>query len=159
MNGICIDFEEKNRLSSRLVVDNKYDTDTSSEGFYIYMFRQYSQNLHPKPIYMKIEYNHAGIGKTIPFFIPMVFDNKNNPTSAMTFINDMEDLKKGIPLSQVSQQSYIPLDAVYDFKNKEYAYVFDNRYIGNIEDGVLNLNLFEMKISSDNEKDTENNIS
>jgi hypothetical protein len=70
-NGICINFDESVRLSSRLVVDNKYDTDTSSEGFYIYMFREYSQKLHQKRIYMKVEYNHAGIGKTIPFFIPM----------------------------------------------------------------------------------------
>jgi hypothetical protein len=41
------------------------------------------------------------------------------------------------------------LYAVYDFKNKEYAYVFDENYIGKIENGVLNLNLFEMKISSE----------
>ncbi len=146
-DGLCISFDEATRLSSRLVVDNKYDTDTSSEGFYIYMFREYSQKLHPKPIYMKIEYNHAGIGKTIPFFVPMEFSG-NTAIDRLTF-KDLELLKSGIPLNQVYAQSYIPLIAVYDFKNKEYAYMFDERYIEPIEDGVLNLNLFEMKISNE----------
>ena len=151
---ICIDLSEKSRLSSRLVVDNKYDTDTSSEGFYIYMFREYSQKLHPKRIYMKIEYNHAGIGKTIPFFVPMNLDDEKNP-KRLTF-KDLKGLKKGIPLDQVYKQSYIPLTAVYDFKNKEYVYMFNESYIEPIEDGVLNLNLFEMKIQ--NEEDTKTNI-
>lgn len=148
-SGICINFDESVRLSSRLVVDNKYDTDTSSEGFYIYMFREYSQKLHPKPIYMKIEYNHAGIGKTIPFFVPMEFSG-DTPTKRLTF-KDLEELKRGIPLNQVYKQSYIPLTAVYDFKNKEYAYMFDERYVSEIKDGLLNLNLFEMKISNEDE--------
>lgn len=146
---VCVDFSESARLSSRLVVDNKYDTDTSSEGFYLYMFREYSQKLHPKPIYMKIEYNHAGIGKTIPFFVPMDLSDEKNP-DRLTF-KDLDELKKGIPLDQVYKQSYIPLYAVYDFKNKEYAYMFDEHYIEEIKDGVLNLNLFEMKISSEEE--------
>ena len=148
-NGLCISFDESTRLSSRLVVDNKYDTDTSSESFYLYMFREYSKKLHPKPIYMKIEYNHAGVGKVIPFFVPMNLDDEENP-ERLTF-KDLKELKKGIPLDQVYKQSYIPLTAVYDFKNKEYAYIFDEHYVEPIEDGVLNLNLFEMKISTEDE--------
>ena len=50
-------------------MNNKHVTDTSSEGFYLYIFREYAEKLHPKPIYMKIEFNHAGIGKQIPFLI------------------------------------------------------------------------------------------
>ena len=60
----------------------------------------------------------------------------------------MAKLKEGIPLERVYAQSYIPLYAVYDFKNKEYAYVFDNRYIS-MDNGIINLNLFEMKIKED----------
>ena len=50
---------------------------------------------------------------------------------------------------------------VYDFKNKEYAYVFDNRYVDvNEEEGVANLNLFELKIKdeSNDENASTNNI-
>ena len=156
--------EDTNRVSSRLTIKNKYETDTSSEGFYIYMFKEYSEKLHPKPIYMKVEFNHAGVGKTIPFSIPMKWEEKTSgethPTTALTLID--EELKKGYPLSYVYAQSYIPLYAVYDFKNKEYAYVFDDRYFINhskdkiYNDGVINLNLFELKIQNenDNEEDT-----
>ena len=157
--------DEKHRISSRLVIDNKYVTDTSSEGFYIYMFREYSEKLHPKPIYMKIEFNHAGIGKTIPFLIPMHWDgnktdrkspeyNKMHPIRRLTLNSSMdeEELKNGIPLSYVYAQMYIPLYAVYDFEKKEYGYVFDDRYVVEDENGILNLNLFELKIKDESQE-------
>lgn len=173
-DNLHLDLDNDKRLSSRISVVNKYDTTSSSEGFYIYMFREYSKKLHPKPIYMKVEYNHAGIGKTIPFIIPMkwssydsntaVIDiqdrfkedttttttNAATPESALTFNNsdDLSKLKEGVPLEYLYAQSYIPLYAVYDFKNKEYAYTFDERYV-KIINGIANLNLFEIKIKSD----------
>lgn len=153
--GYCISLKDDGkRLDSRFVIDNKYTTDTSSEGFYIYMFREYAEKLHPKRIYMKIEFNHAGIGKTIPFIVPMKWSEKDankevKPVSALTLNDDdVTELKKGIPLSWVYAQSYIPLYAVYDFKNQEYGYVFDKRYVTN-NNGIINLNLFEIKIKND----------
>lgn len=152
---------EKHRLSSRLSVNNKYETETSSEGFYLYIFREYAENLHPKPIYMKIEYNHAGIGKMIPFLIPMkwgsgegsALTNKMYPKEAYTFEkmddDELAEFKKGIPLSYVYAQTYIPLYAVYDFVNKEYAYVFDSRYVQVNDDSTINLNLFELKVKDE----------
>lgn len=149
---LYLDLDNNKRLSSRLSVVNKYETDSSSEGFYLYIFREYSKKLRPKPIYMKVEFNHAGIGKTIPFIVPMDWSGTTtvNPTSALTFSkrDDLKKLKDGIPLEHVYVQSYIPLYAVYDFKNKEYAYVFDDRYIS-MDNGIVNLNLFEMKIKED----------
>jgi len=144
------------RLSSKIIIDNKYATDTSSEGFYLYIFREYSENLHPKPIYMKVEFNHAGIGRTIPFIVPMHWagrtetDNEMFPQRALTLHgNDLKEMKKGYPLSFVYAQTYIPLYAVYDFKNKEYAYVFDNRYVTIDKDNRLKLNLFELKVATE----------
>jgi hypothetical protein len=145
------------RVSSRFTIRNKYETDTSSEGFYLYMFREYSENLHPKPIYMKVEFNHAGIGRTIPFIIPMKWENPNKneeyfPKETLTLKNDLDELKEGYPLSFVYAQTYIPLYAVYDFKNKEYGYVFDKRYV-TVEDDKIRLNLFELKIKDENTAD------
>lgn len=169
-DSINVIIDENNRISSRLVVDNKYNTDTSSEGFYAYIFREYAENLHPKPIYMKIEFNHAGVGRTIPFLIPMHWSgnttdsggtayNKMYPEHALRFtstsansitgIDDLEELKQGIPLSYVYAQTYIPLYAVYDFDRKEYGYVFDSRYVTQDDDGVINLNLFELKVMNE----------
>lgn len=148
-------IDEAHRISSRLTVKNKYETTTSSEGFYLYIFREYSENLRPKPIYMKVEFNHAGIGRTIPFTIPMKWtnpdgDNIENPERPLMLsaTTDVEEMKEGIPLSRVRTQLYIPLYAVYDFKNKEYAYVFDERYV-DVKDGVVNLNLFELKVKDE----------
>jgi hypothetical protein len=169
-----ISLKEDARLSSRFVIDNKYSTDTSSEGFYIYIFREYAEKLHPKRIYMKIEFNHAGIGKTIPFIVPMKWTEKNDDNEVYperrvtlsnkvetqeqgeetpTALSDLDYLKQGYPLSWVYSQSYIPLYAVYDFKNKEYGYVFDKRYVTE-SNGVIDLNLFEIKIKNDEDPTT-----
>lgn len=168
-SGITID--EGHRLSSRMTIENKYATDTSSEGFYLYMFKEYAENLHPKPIYMKIEFNHSGIGKQIPFTIPMHWTGQTSNSSLESYnkmypdhvlklssSSGVTELKEGIPLSYTYAQSYIPLYAVYDFKNKEYAYVFDNRYVKVDDNGIANLNLFEMKIKNDDKTPSEEEL-
>ena len=149
--------DDSRRLSCKFIIDNKYATDTSSEGFYLYIFREYSENLHPKPIYMKIEFNHAGVGRTIPFIVPMHWSSGSTDSSNEMFPerkltlheDDIDELKGGYPLSFVYAQTYIPLYAVYDFKNKEYAYVFDDRYVTIDEDNKLILNLFELKVATE----------
>jgi G3E family GTPase len=155
---------DKMRVSSRFTIKNKYATDTSSEGFYLYIFREYSENLHPKPIYMKVEFNHAGVGRTIPFIVPMKWteptEESNNevyPVSALTLSgDDLNYLKEGYPLSYVYAQTYIPLYAVYDFKNRQYVYVFDERYIKRDEEtNKVKLNMFEIKIKDEKEATAE----
>lgn len=156
-----ITIDENKRLGSRLTISNKYNTDTSSEGFYIYMFKEYSKNLHPRQIFMKVDFNHAGVGLSLPFIKPMswnkVGDNEElTPQEPLGL--DSEELKDGILLEQKYAQDYIPLYAVYDFKNKEYAYVFDKRYV-TVEDGIASLNLFELKLKDEsgetNDTDTK----
>lgn len=146
---------DTNRTSSRFVIKNRYATDTSAEGFYVYIFREYSENLYPKPIYMKVEFNHAGVGRTIPFIIPMRWsgstENENEmlPVSALTLDDEnLTYLKQGYPLSYVYAQTYIPLYAVYDFKHKQYAYVFDDRYVSE-NNGKIVLNMFELKVKDE----------
>lgn len=156
-----ITIDENKRLGSRLIISNKYNTDTSSEGFYIYMFKEYSKNLHPRQIFMKVDFNHAGVGLSLPFIKPMswnkVGDNEElTPQKPLGL--DSKELKDGILLEQKYAQDYIPLYAVYDFKNKEYAYVFDKRYV-TVEDGIASLNLFELKLKDEsgdtNDTDTK----
>ena len=154
-------IEESNRLSSRFVITNKYDTDTSPEGFYIYMFKEYSENLHPREIFMKVEFNHAGIGTTIPFIKPMHWTNGGSsktcfPKEELSLFKDKEEMKNGIELEKKNAQDYIPLYAVYDFKNKEYVYVFDKRYV-TVNDGVASINLFELKLRDESNDSTSLN--
>lgn len=155
----AVTLDDEHRLSSRFTIKNKYATDTSSEGFYLYIFKEYSPNLKPKPIYMKVEFNHAGIGHTIPFMRPMIFSGGTNdevwyPKSGITLSNtgDVKTLKEGIRLQDFYSQIYIPLYAVFDYKNREYAYVFDDRYVKVDDNGVAQLNLFEVKIKDESDK-------
>lgn len=164
-NVVDMMVKDSRRISSRLTIQNKYETDTSSEGFYIYIFREYSEKLIPKPIYMKVEFNHAGIGKSIPFVIPMKWEDvesgETRPVSAlkMSVKDELDEMKSGFTLSYTYAQSYIPLYAVYDFENKEYGYVFDSRYVTqptvNDDEAVINLNLFEMKIANEDKAPTD----
>lgn len=158
-NGGSVVIDESKRLSSRFVITNKYDTDTSSEGFYIYMFKEYSENLHPREIFMKVEFNHAGIGTTLPFIKPMSWTKDN---SSKTWFPNKElsvgsaEMMKGVELEKKNAQDYIPLYAVYDFKNKEYVYVFDKRYV-TVNDGVASINLFELKLRDESNDSTSLN--
>lgn len=62
-------FDEKTRLSSQFVVKSKNTSKASSEGFYLYIWKDNSTPL-PQDLYMKVEFNHAGYGRTIPFMMP-----------------------------------------------------------------------------------------
>lgn len=62
-------FNENTRLSSQFVVKSKNTSKASSEGFYLYIWKDNSTPL-PQDLYMKVEFNHAGYGRTIPFMMP-----------------------------------------------------------------------------------------
>ena len=67
--------------------------------------------------------------------------------------NDRKEMMKGIEREKKNAQDYIPLYAVYDFKNKEYVYVFDKRYV-TVNDGVASINLFELKLRDESNDST-----
>lgn len=56
-------------ITSQLTVNDEYDMTKSGEGFNLYLFREDApiENV-PQDIYMKVEFNHAGYGRTVPLF-------------------------------------------------------------------------------------------
>lgn len=147
---IVYEWDYNKRLDSSFTVRNKYDSDYSSEGYYIYMFREYSTALHPNKIYMKVEFNHAGVGKTLPFFLPK---SKDGHILQLNNEKDVEELKSGVSLEDAHRMSYIPLNAVYDSINRKYSYYFDKSWVNpkdieKNEDKII-FNLFEMKIKNE----------
>ena len=147
-------FDADYRLDSRLTIQNKYKSDKSSEGFYAYIFREYSSELHPQNIYMKVEFNHAGIGKTIPMVLPMKWEN-GSPTGLLKLSEEdgLKTIKEGIPLDRLYQEMYIPFECKYDRLNRKYVYypkegTFDPNWTP-ISDGTLEFNLFELKIKDE----------
>ena len=69
------DFDEEKRLSSQLVVSSKNTSSSSSDGFYMYIWKD-NESAMPQDLYMKVEFNHAGYGRTIPFMMPFWDERK-----------------------------------------------------------------------------------
>ena len=96
--GIRVDreysFDEEHRLSSQFVVKNKNTSTASSEGFYLYLWKD-NESVLPQDLYMKVEFNHAGYGRTIPFMMPYWDKQKwNNEKSGIkTFDKILNDWK------------------------------------------------------------------
>lgn len=150
-------LNDETRLSSRFTVTDKYITNTSSEGFYLYMFKDYSKKTRLSTIYLKIEFNHAGIGKTIQFMLP----RKEDGTPLYVYNEeDVEILKKGFPMGDIYNQIYIPINIIYDEASNKYVYflpeeIRENKDLINtrneqiVPDEIMEFNLFEVKFANE----------
>ena len=89
-------FDEEHRLSSQFVVKNKNTSTASSEGFYLYLWKD-NESVLPQDLYMKVEFNHAGYGRTIPFMMPywdkQKWNNDNKKSGIKTFDEILNDWK------------------------------------------------------------------
>lgn len=123
----------ENRLDCKFVIRDEYYTEKCSEGFNIYYFPNdiiESENME-KTIYMKIEFNHAGFGRTIPMITCGNPDGSGNIGS--------------LSLKEYRRRLYIKLKLKYI--NGKYIYVIDekNSCIKQNEDNnaTIVFNLFE----------------
>ena len=137
-------YIESLRLSSQFVVKDKYLSDSSSEGFYLYLWKSMETTVH-SDIYMKVEFNHAGYGRTIPFMLP--FKNGDIKTF-QNIVDDWNNADGGYDIRQYNDYSYIRLKYYYDNTAKEHYYYVDNDTYGDSigEDGIITLNLYEAKV-------------
>lgn len=76
-----IDELERLRCSSQIKVCDKYSSKRSSEGFYFYTYKNNDNGVFPSDIYMRVEFNHAGYGRTIPFMMPYIRKNEEKLTT------------------------------------------------------------------------------
>lgn len=150
--------KEERRLSARFTVRDKYQSDASSEGFYLYLFAEDDTGLRPQDVYMRVEFNHAGYGRTIPFMMPV-------QEKAATYVNngvtvdypyysaiDIKDSAfpyEGYRLSRYYDNLFIQLKRVYDKENQRHVYYLPAPMAapsGNGETAKLVLNLYEVKV-------------
>lgn len=146
-------FDEEHRLSSQFVVKNKNTSTASSEGFYLYLWKD-NESVLPQDLYMKVEFNHAGYGRTIPFMMPY-WDkqkwNKEKKSGIKTFneiLNDWKDTKivdgggnvtwknktdGHYGMGQYMKFSYIHLKYKYDKDNNKHIYYLDPETYGKID--------------------------
>lgn len=171
--GDNVDEWEELRLSSQFVVTDKYSSKNSSEGFYFYTYRTNDNGVYPSDIYMRVEFNHAGYGRTIPFMMPYVRENerkkKKGPYEGQTKIKSFEEIcndwstvdKKGdhkddndIGYGSVKYVKYthIKWKYRYDKNTQKHIYYLDPEQYGksvtsNNDNGHnIILNLYEGKI-------------
>ena len=137
-------YIESLRLSSQFVVKDKYLSDSSSEGFYLYLWKS-METTEPSDIYMKVEFNHAGYGRTIPFMMPF---NDGGIKSFENIVDDWQGANSGYDIRQYNDYSYIRLKHYYDNTTKGHYYYVDNGTYGDSigEDGIITLNLYEAKV-------------
>lgn len=121
------------RLDTEICIKSEMDNMASSEGFNLYLFGDDAgirdEGKPYRTIYMKVEFNHAGNGKTIPMIMWPKDENGNfRDLTADTFLNDL----------------YIPVHVGY----------IDDRFVYSLptvenENGNLRLILFEPKLGYD----------
>ena len=91
LKDATLDQVEELRLSCQFTVRDKFQSDASSDGFYLYLWKDNESGVMPSDIYMKVEFNHAGYGRTIPFMMPF-WDHKKRYDKE----NDKLPQKQGI---------------------------------------------------------------
>lgn len=161
--------DESKRLSSRFTIKNMFECAESSEGFYLYLFKNFSQGLREQTIYMRVQFNHAGVGKTINFTQPFKED-ENKDKSMLEFPNDINILKSGCTLNKLYENLFIEIKVKYDFDLRKFVYYLPSWLVDKDNLNQMHFNLYELKIADEsnvgvikkktqtNEEDTEENI-
>lgn len=140
------EIRDELRLSSQFIIQNKYST-SSSDGFYLYLFAEDDPKLTPKDIYLKVEFNHAGYGRTLPFMMPIKDDGGIMDMQEIInkwYEKDDEGETKGFTIKKYYSYTYIKFKAVYDKKLKKHVYYMDNQ--STVNDRIMTLNLYEAKL-------------
>ena len=155
LEGIRVDREvhfnrepdnvEEYRLSSQFSVKDRYSSLASSDGFYVYLWKDNDLGITPSDIYLKVEFNHAGYGRTIPFMMP--FRDGGGIKTFEEIVSDWND--GGYGVRKYLKYSYIHFKYRYDKEAERHIYYLDPDQYGSItldKDNVLNINLWEAKV-------------
>lgn len=150
MDGGKFSYKENMRLDSRISVSDKFETKTSSDGFYLYVYKDYSEGLKNNKLYMRVQFVNAKYGKVCNMYIP--HDAEGNAIDLSTSQTNHKKLTRGMKLSEIMDNLYIPLTGKYDYDNKRYIYYFPNQLVYFDEEAqTLHFNLYETKAADESE--------
>lgn len=117
-------------VTSQFVVNDEYDMTRSGEGFNLYLFRQDAPiENESQDIYMKVEFNHAGYGRTIP----LIFWRKEQ-TTGDTGCTD----EKPMPLTIGNYLDSLYIRVRIMLTSEGYVYEFPDAVPSNNECGGWN---------------------
>ncbi len=146
ITNITDDEIENYRLSSQFSVKDRYSSLASSDGFYLYLWKDNDLGFTPSDIYLKVEFNHAGYGRTIPFMMP--YKDNRGIKSFQDILDDWNE-NGGYGIRKYIKYSYIHFKYKYDKETQRHIYYLDKDQYGNItleKGNVLNINLWEAKV-------------
>ena len=141
--------DERLQLSCNFTCFNKNNMSGSSEGYYLYLFPTLVEE-GEREIYMRVEFNHAKYGQTIPMILPRDADEsgntipRENPRENYTKTLDIDKKPKIMTdLNALYDDMYIPIKIKYCDDKKSYVW-----YFSDVEKGKNNptFNLWEPKI-------------
>lgn len=118
---------------SMFVVDNS-DTTQSSEGFYLYLFPSLCKGKTPTTIYMKVEFNHAKFGATIPLITALGEDGRKK----RGYIKPNGDISK---MNELFNDIYMPINIRYNDNKNRYEWIVGSGVKN--ENGEFSFNLYE----------------
>ena len=143
--------DERLQLSCSFTCFNKNNMSGSSEGYYLYLFPTLVEE-GEREIYMRVEFNHAKYGQTVPMICPRGKDKNGNiiqnpPRENYTkFLLDENGAKIKMMVTDLNalyDDMYIPIKIKYCDDKKSYVW-----YFSGLEEGKNNptFNLWEPKI-------------
>lgn len=135
-------LDENSRISCGLSVKDMISSEDSSEGYYIYLYKDYVDGFYPQTLYMKVEFNHAGYGIVVPFMLPV--DENGTPYTSITEFKN-SPIYDGIDPAKKKYYELIPINISFDQEMNKYVYTFGDSN----KDNEMVFNLFETKLKQD----------
>lgn len=128
------------RVDSQFIIEDEFNMKKSSEGFNIYYFPSdvLDAENQEKTIYMKIEFNHAGFGRTIPMVA------LNEGIEGLTLDNLNDNLYIEVKLKYIKGEGDESGKYIYEIQKgekNEYCIEYDKT------NGIITLNLFEPRLT------------
>ena len=148
-NQIVFDTGITTALTAEMECSDKYDDTLSSDGFYIHLYKGLVNGNTCTPIFMKVEFNNAKFGKTVPMIYPT---SGNIPTPPGDNF-PIDYIKSGVTGSttytwvdttSLFKDMYIKLLVKYDYDRNEYVWFLPRNI--NTNDGTLTFQVFEPRI-------------
>lgn len=137
-NAFIVMYSGGTRVDSKITITHEYDRSKSAEGFNLYLFKENYSDITGQTIYMKVEFNHAGNGKTTPL---IMWPKNNTKFCGLTTDNFIESL-------------YTEVKLHFDENSKQFVYYFPNvdSTVDNTESNI-ELILYEPKLDMLNDGD------
>lgn len=121
-------------LECKLSISNAFDRTKSSEGYYLYLYPSLCKN-GETTIYMKVEFNHAKFGYTIPLSAPT-----NEAYKKGGYIGSSNDYSSD--MNKLLNDLYIPVKIRHNKDKNRYEWYVEDRVItdanGNVNEYIKN---------------------